>query len=123
MKNEKIEPLKPDTLTKISQSIIANQIAYDFNHEIKFTPYFKHELKMRMTPVITLLQKAELEEYDKFFGLAERAASDTYAAMTKMINEISSAGLFEFDNIAELVKAYKTDPKSVMGIAKKINRK
>ena len=123
MKNEKIEPLKPDTLTKISQSIIANQIAYDFNHEIKFTKYFKQELKMRLTPVITLLQKAELEEYDKFFNTAERAASDTYAAMTKMINEITDAGLFEFDNIAELVKAYKSDPKSVMGIAKKINRK
>lgn len=123
MKNKKIEPLKPDTLTKISQSIIANQIAYDFNHEIKFTPYFKHELKMRLTPVITLLQKAEIEEYDKFFGLAERAASDTYGAMVKMVNEITSAGLFEFDNIAELVKAYKSDPKSVMGIVKKINRK
>lgn len=123
MKNEKPEPLKPDTLTKISQSIIANQIAYNFNHEIKFTQYYKHELKMRLTPVITLLQKAEIEEYDKFFGLAERAASDTYGAMVKMVNEITSAGLFEFDNIAELVKAYKSDPKSVMGIAKKINRK
>lgn len=123
MKNEKPEPLKSDTLTKISQSIIANQIAYNFNHEIKFTQYYKQELKMRLTPVITLLQKAELDEYDKFFNTAERAASDTYGAMVKMVNEITSAGLFEFDNIAELVKAYKSDPKSVMGIAKKINRK
>ena len=48
MKDKKVQPLQPDTLTKISQSIIANQIAYDFNHEIKFTQYYKQDLKQKL---------------------------------------------------------------------------
>ena len=45
---KKVQPLQPDTLTKISQSIIANQIAYDLNHEIKFTQYYKQDLKQKL---------------------------------------------------------------------------
>ena len=57
MKDNKVQPLKPDTLTKISQSIIANQIAYDFNHEIKFTQYYK-QFKAKIKSVATCTRKS-----------------------------------------------------------------
>ena len=122
MKDNKVQPLQPDTLTKISQSIIANQIAYDFNHEIKFTRYYKQDLKQKLNQLQPVLAKAEREEYDKFFDCAERASSDTYKAMAEMVQEITSLGLFEFNNIKDIIQAYKKDPKSVYGIAKKVNK-
>lgn len=122
MKDNKVQPLQPDTLTKISQSIIANQIAYDFNHEIKFTQYYKQDLKQKLNQLQPVLAKAELEEYDKFFNTAERASSDTYKAMMEMVQEITSLGLFEFNNIRDIIQAYKKDPKSVYDIAKKVNK-
>lgn len=117
-----IEQLQPSIITKISQSILANQIAYNFLHEIQFTQYNKHRLKMLLKQVNEELGKAERSEYDLLFDKKEKATADTYAAIQEMVQEISELGLFHFDNIKEMVRAYKKNPESIMGIAKKVNR-
>lgn len=117
-----IEQLQPSIITKISQSILANQIAYNFLHEIQFTQYNKHRLKMLLKQVNEELAKAERSEYDLLFDKKEKATADTYTAMQEMVQEVSELGLFHFDNIKEMVRAYKKNPESIMGIAKKVNR-
>lgn len=111
-----------DTLTKISQSIIANQIAYHLNHEIRFTGYFKHKLKNALNLLDKELLKAEKEEFDKFFDQVETPTNELCEIQTEMVKEIASVGLIHFGNILEIVKAYKKNPKSIEGIVKKINK-
>jgi len=117
-----IEQLQPSIITKISQSILANQIAYNFLHEIQFTQYNKHRLKMLLKQVNEELAKAEKTEYDLLYDKKESATRETYSAMEEMVKEISELGLFHFDNIKEIIRAYKKNPASDMGIAKKLNR-
>lgn len=120
--NIEAQKQKNAILTKISQSIIANEVALDFNDQITRTNYHKRKLKHHLKATQVELAKAEKEEYDKVFGIAEKASSILYATMQTMVNEISSLGLYEFANITDLVRAYKKDPKSIAGIANKINR-
>lgn len=115
-----IEQLQPSIITKISQSILANQIAYNFLHEIQFTQYNKYRLKMLLKQVNEELSKAERSEYDLLFDKKEKATVETYKAMQDMVQEISDLGLFHFDNIKEIVRAYKKDPKSIMIISNQI---
>ena len=112
-----------DIHTKISQSIIANQLAMNFNHEIKHTEYFKGSLKAKIRPLQLELIKAERAEYDKIFNEAERPANDVYNALEEMVNEIASLGIMHCEVVTELVKAFKKDSKSIEGIINKINRK
>jgi len=114
---------KLDTLTKISQSVIANQVAYHLNHEIRFTGYYKHELKMKLNALDKELLKAEKKEFDKFFNEVETPTDELCEIQTEMVKEIASAGLIHFGNILEMVKAYKKDPKSIEGIVNKINKR
>lgn len=119
---QEIEKLQPTIVTKISQSILANQIAYNFLFEIEQTKYNKRRLKMLLKQINEELKKAEKTEYDLLYDKKESATRETYAAMEEMVKEISELGLFHFDNIKEIIRAYKKNPASVMGIAKKLNR-
>lgn len=113
--------------TLISQSIIANQIALNMNTLIVSEPqYYKQNFKALMKPVISKLQseliKAEAKEYDKFDDMARTATDALYYSGEKMVKEIASLGIFHFENIHEILLAYKEDPKSIQGIVNKINR-
>ncbi len=109
-------------LTLISQSFIINQIALDWNERIKHTKFYKHDLKKWLKMVQGVLFKAEEKEYDIIFETAEKETCQTYQVMQESIEEIASLGLHHLQNIAEIVKAYKKDPKSINGIVTKINR-
>lgn len=106
---------------KISQSIIANQLAMNFNQEIKHTDYYKGSLKAKLLPVQLELIKAERNEYDKVFDKAEVAATDVYRALEAMTTEFAKIGINYAGHVYEILKAYRIDPKSIEGIVNKIN--
>lgn len=106
----------------LSQSIIANQIANNFNHELKGTKYYKHKLKSALNLVQKELILAEATEYDALFDHNPEVTTEIYEIMERTIKELSSIGLFHFDSITEIIKAYKKDPNSIQGIVNKINR-
>lgn len=121
-KNIQFEDLtkKDKVLTKITQSIIANEVAYNFNHDIKFTPYYKHQLKKYFRLLETELIKAQKTEFDVMFDKEEGITDEVHEKMAEMIREISSVGLFDFENITNIVRAYKSSPNSINGIVNKI---
>lgn len=125
MAESQTTPTKEETemLTNISAAIISNQIAYVNNHNIQLTPYFKQRLKRHLKIVNEELEKAERNEFDMFFDMKEESTEAVFNAQFKMIEEITSLGLFHYENITEIIKAYKKDPKSIQGIVNKINRK
>lgn len=106
----------------IAQSIVANEIALDFNHKIKHTVYYKQKLKNVLNAVQVELTIAERKEYDLIFKVAEKESCNTYQATKEMVEEICSLGLINFDNITTILKAFKKDPASINGIVNKINK-
>lgn len=57
------------------------------------------------------------EEVDKN---AEKPFEDVYNAHIEFLNEVSKVKLDESMDITNVIRAYKKDPKSILGITKKI---
>jgi hypothetical protein len=111
-----------ETLVLIAQSIMANQLAYDYNSLIKFTIYYKQGLRNRLNLVQDELKKAEIIEFDKIMDREEKETTNLYKIMDTMIKEITSLSIYDFENITHIVRAYKKDCKSIEGIVNKINK-
>lgn len=74
--------VKEKTLNSIAASIIANQVAYNLNHEIRFTPYYKHKLKLLLNQLDKELLKAEKKEYELFNDTTEDIVDNVHARQT-----------------------------------------
>lgn len=105
---------------KVTQSIIANQLALNCNEALKYTGYYKKELKAHLNKTIPLLIKAESEEFDKIFDSQPGAASDVYNVMDALVKEIAATSIPEYSSIIFLIQAYRKDPKSIKGIVNRV---
>ena len=111
-----------NTVHKITHSIIANQIALNHNEAIKFTPYYKRELKQKINMLLPVLIKAE-PDYDAFFSRIEGSTTEVYDVYNKFIESVASVPIWDCANITAIIEAYKKDPKSLQGLVNKILRK
>lgn len=57
------------------------------------------------------------EDLDKH---EEKPFEEVYNQHIELMNEVSSIKLYESSEVAAIIKAYKKDPNSILGIAKKI---
>lgn len=111
-----------DTLSKITLSVLSNQLALDANHEIRYTSYYKKDLKRKLNLIIPILEKAEKQEFDNCFNKQEQATTEVYNGCQDMVKEIVTLGIEHFECITEILKAYKLNPNSINGIVNKINK-
>lgn len=110
-----------DMLNKITQAIICNQLALYFNENIKGTNYYRHKVKGAANMLISELIKSE-PEYDKFFDADEERTKMFYDVFSTLVNEIAESGMAHFENITNVIRAYKKNPASMNGIVNKILR-
>src|SRR5690554_3496986 len=104
---------------KIAQSIVANQVAMNYLYEIKFTPYAKHKLKNLLNQVTNELEKCEKIEYDKLDNEIEEN-NYVYYSVSEAVKEIAGIDVLQMPDIINILRAYKKDPRSMVGIANKI---
>ena len=52
-------------------AVILNQLALNFNEDLKYTKFYKHELKKSLNQTIKHLIKAEQTEFDLVFDAEE----------------------------------------------------
>jgi len=52
------------TLENLTGCVLSNFVALTYNEKIKDTPYYKHNLKRLISPLIKELVKAEDREFD-----------------------------------------------------------
>mgnify|MGYP000719090887 CR=1 FL=1 len=118
------ETISPEDLqiTKIVQSILANQVALNFNEELRHTSYYKHKLKQNINVLNIQLLKAEKQDYNHFIDVVEENSDFLYNLQFDVINELTSLGLSSFGEVLLMLKAYKKNKKSMNGIAHKINK-
>ena len=78
-------------------------------------------MKNRLNQLLPELYKAQ-KDYDAFFNSVEESAEVVYQVYEDYTKAISSMPIWDCENITKIIEAYKKDPKSVYGIAKKINK-
>ena len=113
---------KLKTAQKVSQSIIVNQIALHYNSEIKHTKFYKHNLKKQLNLLISELEKAEKKEFELMFEKdnLDEIVVNFQNLFCEMVNELSTIDIQYVGEITGIIKAYKKDSKSLLGITKKV---
>ncbi len=103
-------------MVKIAQSVIANQLALNFNEELKGTKFYKQELKNALNKLNPILVKAEVEEYDKMFERKEKDTVSLYDVVNELTTKLSELGIEHFLNISKVLDYYKTNPEKLQNL-------
>ena len=111
-----------DTQTKVTHSIIACQIAMNHLTELKHTNVYRHGVKRGINLLLPELIKAEAD-YDKFFNTKENETVNVYEVYERYMKAVASVPIWDCENIALIIEAYKKDPKAIEGIVQKVLRK
>ncbi len=108
------------TQEKVSQSIIANQVASDFLHEIRHTPYNKQKVKNLLNQLNDEFERIEKAEFQKIDEVQEEATNVVYITTREVAKELSGFSILDFPDVINTLRALKQDRKSVVGIVNKI---
>lgn len=79
------------------------------------------QLKNFLTNTSVKLKKAN-PQFTEFLSLKEDATYDIQGIYDELINNLSFVNMWEVGELNEVLKAYKKDKSSVLGIAKKVNK-
>jgi len=109
-------------LTMLGKSIMSNQYALAHNEQVKFTKYYKHNLKRFGKLYTEELIKAEKAEFDLMDNSEEDAVTNIFNAMDRYFETVAKIPFSDFDEMILIHRAYAKDPKSLLGIAKKITK-
>lgn len=126
-KQRLIHPENGQNYPKIIQSIIANQVALDFNESIKHTSYYKRQIKAALNSLIKLLIKAETEEFNKIAINKKDKDMENYtdwlqSVQYSLIKELVALGTSKFSSLLSLIRAFKQDEATLMQTAALIHK-
>jgi hypothetical protein len=108
-----------DTQTKVTHSIIACQIALNHLSDLKHTNVYRHGVKRGINLLLPELIKAE-SDYDKFFNTKEDETVNVYEVYDQYIKAVASVPIWDCENIALIIEAYKKDPKAIEEAVQKV---
>lgn len=107
---------------RINHIVIACQVLSYYITGMRADGWFKKILLKFVNNLIEKLKEVEWKYFDKMYGVEEEAAVVVYDTYDSYIATMSSVPIWEMSNIIELIRAYNSDPKSLEGIVRKINR-
>lgn len=114
--------LSDNDVALIVRATLTNQLALFYNEKVKYTPYYKQRFKSLLNPLIKELIKIEAEDFSSFLDAVEGQTDYLHDLQFDMLQEIGKLSPEHFINITTMVKAYVESPKSMMGLANKINK-
>jgi hypothetical protein len=79
------------------------------------------QLKNFLTNTSVKLKKAN-PQFNEFLTLKEDATYDVQGIYDEFINNLSVVNMWEVGELNEILKAYRKDKSSVLGITRKVNR-
>ena len=112
--------LRERKLDALTGSVILNQLALNFNEELKYTKFYKQNLKRTLNLAIKELVKAEEKEFDLVFDAEEKQTSYISENVMHIIMEITRNGFADMVVLGNMMIAHKKDPKAIEGIVKKV---
>ena len=107
-------------LDSLTGAVILNQLALNFNEDLKYTKFYKHELKKSLNMTIKHLIKAEQTEFDLVFDAEEERTDFISQNVLAIIEQISKGGFTDMVVVGNILLAHQKDPKAIEGIVKKV---
>ena len=107
-------------LDSLTGAVILNQLALNFNEDLKYTKFYKHELKKSLNMTIKHLIKAEEKEFDKVFDAEADRTDNISQNVLTIIETISKGNFTDMVVVGNILLAYEKNPKAISGIVKKI---
>ena len=107
-------------LDSLTGAVIVNQLALNFNEDLKYTKFYKHELKKSLNQTIKHLIKAEQTEFDLVFDAEEERTDNISQNVLAIIETISKGGFTDMVVVGNILLAHQKDPKAIEGIVKKV---
>jgi len=106
--------MSDETIKKIVQSIITNQMALDLNNEVKHTKYYKHKLKNALTLANKELLKVE-KDFEHFIDSdVEKPTDDVYNVQYQLIRLLTSFNVLVYGSFIHMIEAYRLDPNGMI---------
>lgn len=96
------------------------QLNYLTDFKAKNKSFFTGTFKMFCNNFIKQLIEIESKHFDKAMDKQEEAVTVCYDVMDAFYKDVASVPIWDMQNIATIINAYKKDPKSIEGICKKI---
>lgn len=93
-------------LAKLTQAIIANEVASYFNNELIATPIYRQDLKFAINKLKPILVKNGIKEFDFLFAKNEEVSTELFDILFKLINKISSFEMHRFGEVLEVLEVY-----------------
>ena len=116
--------MSPEKQTEmLTGSVILNQLALFYNEQLKYTKFYKKELKNSLNRTVRELIKAEQNEFDKVFNADARYTDMVSENVTNIMLELSKGGFGDMILMGNMMVAYKKDPKAIDGIVNKVLNK
>lgn len=117
MQNERLNKLKED----VGTSVVATQMALHYLEKLSFYPsLYNKELKKYGNLYQKQLLKAELNQFDLADKDAEESTDIISTQYMDCIKYICEGNMVDLFNLVKLNEAYRLDPDSMTGIAKKV---
>ena len=107
-------------LDSLTGAVILNQLALNFNEDLKYTKFYKHELKKSLNQTIKHLIKAEQTEFDLVFDAEEERTDNISQNVLAIIETISKGGFTDMVVVGNILLAHQKDSKAIEGIVKKV---
>ncbi len=107
----------------LTGAVIINQIALHYNEQLKYTNFYKKELKNSLNRTVRELIKAEQKEFDKVFDADSEYTEKISENVTNIMLELSKGGFADMVLMGNMIVAYKKDPKAIDGIVNKVLNK
>ena len=104
---------------KIVHSVISTAITLHYVEQLSKTPFYNKDLKNKGNLFLNTLLKQE-KYFDSFLDAEERSATDVHDVFYDYIDTVKSVSIPEMGELSAIIQAYKKDPKSILGIAKKV---
>jgi len=100
--------------TTLAKSILANQFALNCNEVLKYTPYYRKEIKTYGRPFINQLIKYERKEFEKVDEFDTKRVDEIFQSIDELMNTISRAVLSDWSHLDMIIKEYAKRPNEVM---------
>ena len=112
--------MKDKDLQNLTASIVVNQLALNYNEELKHTRFYKHNLKNRINGTIKELEKVESKEFDLLYDEEDELTHQISSNIMTYIEFMINGGFSDFMLLANMQIAWSKNPKSIEGIINKV---
>ena len=107
---------------KVLHTAIAAQVLQNYIVDMRANNWFTGVFKNFVNNFLQQFKKLESKFFDLYFEHKEQDTIELYEVYDEYLKAVATVPLWEMKHMKDVIEAYHMDPKSLVGIAKKIHK-